>query len=321
MDHETSLESPSEHPECSAGAPNGLRTRSISVVIASAAGGDFLFRCLDSLRLQAEVQKTEVIVVDRRGGETRNRLQKDYPFVTVVPVSVGRPSVPELRAMGVERATADIVAVIEEHCVAPPDWLETIAEAFQDGDVAVGGPILDADYNRLRDWVVYFSEYHNYLPPWNRGERYLLNGANVAYDRNALMAHYSVLGQGYWEVVLHPQLVREGRFRSVPSMGVFHTGPFDFGYYLSQRFLLSRVWGGTQRLSASLGKRLLYLVAAPIFPVLLIGRIASRVLKSGQNVGKFLLCIPMLVPVVTAYVFGEWLGYLVGVGDALERVE
>ena len=28
-----------------------------------------------------------------------------------------------------------------------------------------------------------------------------------------------------------------------------------------------------------------------------------------------------LVPVAIAYVWGEWLGYLVGPGDALERVE
>lgn len=313
----STLEAPSQPS-----APrSATATRTVSVVIASGAGGDFLFRCLDSLRAQT-TQAAEILVVDRVGGDTRRRLQDDYPFVTLLPAdSEHRLSVPELRLLGAERATGDVVAIVEEHCVVPPNWLETIRTSFRDGDTAVGGPILDADYPRLRDWVVYFSEYHNYLPPWPEGPRYLLNGANVAYDRQKLLRHRETLGSGYWEVVLHPQLSQEGSFRSVPAMGVHHTGPFDYGYYLGQRYLLSRVWGGTQRQKVSLAKRLVYLLAAPVFPLLLLGRIGHRVVRSGQRVGKFVQALPLLVPVTVAYVWGEWLGYLLGPGDALERVE
>jgi hypothetical protein len=230
--------------------------------------------------------------------------------------------VPELRMLGVRHATGDIVAIIEEHCVAPPDWLETIQRSFRDGDVAIGGPILDNGFNRARDWVVYFSEYHNYLPPWVDGHRYSLNGANVAYRRDKILEHEDVLASGYWEVVLHPRLAKNGGvFRSVPKMGVHHTGPFDYGYYLVQRYLLSRVWGGTQRETVSVAKRFVYLLAAPAFPILLLTRIARRVFQSGQRIREFLFATPLLVPVVMAYVWGEWLGYLCGVGDALERVE
>jgi hypothetical protein len=299
-----------------------MTSPSVSVVIASGAGGEFLFRCLDSLRDQAAAQGAEVIVADRCGGETRARLARNYPFVTLVPADLGHhPTVPELRLLGARAARGDVVAIIEEHCVAPAHWLETICGSFRAGNAAIGGPILDHDYRRLRDWVVYFSEYHNYLPPWPDVERYQLNGANIAYRRESLLKHQDVLAQGYWEVVLHPLLVKEGAFRSVPGMGVHHTGPFDYGYYLSQRFLLSRVWGGTRRQKVGLAGRLLYLTAAPAFPLLLLGRIAHRVFASGHRVGKFLLALPLLVPVVCAYVWGEWRGYLFGVGDALERVE
>jgi hypothetical protein len=104
-------------------------------------------------------------------------------------------------------------------------------------------------------------------------------------------------------------------------MGVHHTGPFDYGYYLGQRYLLSRVWGGTQRERVGLAKRFVYLLAAPAFPILLLTRIARRVFQSGQRIHEFLFAVPLLVPVVMAYVWGEWLGYLLGAGDALERVE
>lgn len=296
--------------------------KTLSVVIASGAGGDFLFRCLDSLRGQAAAQTTEVIVVDRRGEDAVARIQKDYPFVTIIRAELDyRPSVPELRAIGVKEAQGNIVAIIEEHCVAPTHWIETIRDSFQAGDAAIGGPILDNNFQRVRDWVVYFSEYHNYLPPWDDGERYALNGANIAYDRQKLLRHKEVLSTGYWEVVLHPKLAQDGLFRSVPPMGVHHTGPFNYGYYLCQRYLLSRVWGGTQREKVSFVKRLAYLIGAPLFPFLLLARITQRALGSRNFIGKFILAFPLLVPVSLAYVWGEWLGYALGVGDALERVE
>jgi len=300
-----------------------MRTsRDVSVVIASGAGGEFLFRALEGLRREAAVESAQVIVVDRVGGETASRLQRDFSWVELVrPEAIHRPSVPELRALGVERATADVVAVIEEHCVPADGWLAAIKRAFRDKDAAIGGPILDDGYERLRDWVVYFSEYHNYLSPWPEGERFALNGANIAYDRRKLLAHRDVLGDGYWEVVLHPRLVKDGSFRSVPTMGAVHTGPFDYLYYLRQRYLLSRVWGGTRRNEVSGVMRLAYLVLAPLFPALLLARIGSRVFARGRLRGRFLYCVPLLLPVVIAYVWGEWLGYLLGPGDALERVE
>lgn len=297
-------------------------SKTVSVVIASGAGGDFLFRCLGSLKEQAHRTSSEVIVADRQGPQVLERIAREAPWVKTVTVETGhRPSVPELRSAGVQAASGDIVAILEEHCVAPDDWIENIAGSLGEGDAAIGGPILDDNYGRIRDWVVYFSEYNNYLPPWRNEERHLLNGANIAYDRNMLTRHTSVLNQGYWEVVLHPLLWQDGRFKAVPEMGVRHTGPFNFGYYLGQRYLLCRAWGGTQRKQVGTARRVFYLLVAPILPVALLARTAGRVLKSGRRMGRFLVAIPLLIPVMLVYVWGEWLGYLLGPGDALEKVE
>jgi glycosyltransferase involved in cell wall biosynthesis len=294
----------------------------ISVIVASGAGGQFLFRCLESLKDQVAAPDVEVIVVDRVGQDTAAKVEREFPFVQVICTDPSkRMSIPDLRTIGVRAARGEIVAIIEEHCTAFPNWIDTIRTEFTAEDAAIGGPILDDNYPGKSDWVVYFSEYHNYLPPWSDGERYLLNGANIAYKRELVLKNGDVLGTGYWEVVLHPLLAREGRFRSAPNMKVHHTGPFDYGYYLRQRYLLSRVWGGSQREKTTLTKRLAYLAAAPIFPVLLLARMGQRVLKSGHRLDKFLSISPLLIPVTVAYVAGEWLGYLSGVGTALEQVE
>jgi hypothetical protein len=252
----------------------------------------------------------------------RARVAREHPWVRVLAPELGhRPSIPELRREGLLAAGSQVVAVLEEHCTAPAGWLAAIDEAFDlEADAAIGGPILDDDFERLRDWVVYFSEYNNFMPPWQPGERLALNGANIAYARDKVLRHREVLDQGYWEVVLHPPLARDGRFRAVPAMGAHHTGPFDYGYYLRQRYLLSRVWGGAQKDGSQL-KRAVHVLGAPLFPFYMLARITARVLQQGTRVGKFVLALPLLVPVLLAYTLGEWLGYLVGTGNALEEVE
>ncbi len=130
-----------------------------SVIIASGAGGEFIFRCLASLREQASARGVEIIVVDRVGDAVRRRAAREFPSVRVIATTGDhRATVPEMRRVGVEAARGSIVAILEEHCTAPGRWLEAIETSVQAGDAAIGGPILDRDFERLRDWVVYFSD-------------------------------------------------------------------------------------------------------------------------------------------------------------------
>jgi hypothetical protein len=289
---------------------SSTKTPSIAVVVASAAGGEFLFRCLRSLATQADVSGAPIVVVDRTGEATRSRLRREFPQVRVIETPPGeRATVPHMRRLGAQAVSTDLVAVLEEHCTAPPGWLSTAVAAFQDADAAIGGPILDDAYENGTDWCVYFSEYHNYLPPWPDGDRFDLNGANIVYRRALLLRHADVLDSGYWEVVLHPLLAREGRFRAVNALGVPHTGPFGYAYYLRQRYLLSRVWGGSQRALVPWSRRLVHLVAGPVFPAFLFARVTSRVMARRDLLPRYLRTLPLLVPAWCAYAAGEWLGY------------
>jgi hypothetical protein len=293
-----------------------------TIVIASGAGGEFLFRCLASLREQAAARGAEIVVVDRVGDATRGRIAREHPGVRVIAAPTDhRASVPELRRIGVEQARTPIVAVLEEHCTAPAAWLQAIEQSFAEGDAALGGPILADRFTRVRDWVVYFSEYHEFMPPWSDGERSALNGANIAYDHRRLLGHRGVLDSGYWEVVLHPVLARDGTFRALNAMGAVHTGPFDFGYYLRQRYLLSRVWGGTQKKRVSAAVALAHIAVAPLFPFMMLARIAARVAPRPALRGRFVAALPMLFVAMCALTIGETLGYLFGPGRALEEVE
>jgi glycosyltransferase involved in cell wall biosynthesis len=295
---------------------------SLSVVIASIVGPPFIDECLESIEKESRQLGAEVIVVACGTAEYAGRIAARFPWVRVIH-RAARETVPELRRTGVLAASGDIVAIIEEHCLAAPDWLRQALDAHARGSYgAVGGPVVDHDYKRLRDWVVYFLEYNGYLPPWAAGEVAELNGANVAYRREVLLRHPDLMAQGYWEASLHPVLLAGGvRFLSVPAMIVRHRGPFDYGYYLRQRYLFSRAFAGHRAQGLPASRKLAYFVAAPVIPFLLLSRMAGRVWAKRCKLAKFAQALPLLMPAVAIYVAGEWVGYLAGPGDALSKVE
>jgi glycosyltransferase involved in cell wall biosynthesis len=292
----------------------------MSVVIASLVGSPFIDDCLRSLEQQSRSRGVETVVVACGTAEYARRIEREYPWVRVLHCPK-RESVPVLRRRGVEAARGSIIAIIEEHCVAAPDWLERALEAHASGGYgAVGGPVAPQDYKRLRDWVVYFCEYNGYLPPWQAGETTHLGSANIAYSREVLLRYQDELEHGYWEAGLHPRLLSDGvKLLSVPKMVVYHRGPFDYAYYLGQRYWFSRAFAAARNLT--LARRLVYVLASPVVPLLLLVRMMSRVLQQRCHVSKFIAALPLFIPVLMVYVAGECAGYVAGVGEALLRVE
>jgi glycosyltransferase involved in cell wall biosynthesis len=296
-------------------------SRTVSVVIASIVGSPFIDDCLASVFGQKNAPSFEVIVVDCRGPENAARLAKRFPETRFIQLQK-RETVPQLRRIGAEQARGEIVAVIEEHCLAAENWLGALNSAFSPDYVAVGGPVDFRKDSRLRDWITYFIEYNSYLPPWSDGDTFNVGSANAAYRRETLLANLGMLNDGYWEATLHPKLLAEGKkFRSVPSMIVYHRGPFDYFYYLRQRYLFSRAFSGARRPTISGAQRAAYLLAAPAIPLLLLSRIGSRVFAKKCYPNKFLLSLPLLIPAMTSYVAGEWMGYAFGPGRSLMEVE
>ena len=295
---------------------------SISVVVASIVGAPFVDNCLRSLEKQSRELKAEVIVVACGTREHADRIARSFPWVAVLHVAE-RETIPQLRRRGVLAAGGEVVAVIEEHCIAVEDWLKQALAGLASGPyVAAGGPVADNSYKRMRDWVVYFVEYNGSLPPAASGETWQLNGANIAYRRQVLVENEQLLGLGYWEASLHPHLFAKGaKFVSLPAMVVRHCGPFNYGYYLQQRYWFSRAFAGHRARTLSATQKIAYLGAAPVVPLLLLARMWSRVREKQCRVSEFVQSLPLVVPALFVLVAGEWVGYAAGPGDALSKVE
>lgn len=293
----------------------------ISVIIPSVNGLTALVECLDCLRAQDGAIAAEVLVVDRCGELVREVLRTRYPEVRVFPVE-DQPSIPAMRALAIAQARGRVVAIIEDHCMAHPRWYQTIARAHGAGHQAVGGPVENGSTERVVDWAVFFCEYARFMTPVPRGVVPEIPGNNSAYDRRVLDRLGPELGAEVWESFLHAKLRAHGvAFYCDPEMIVYHKKSFGFGYFLSQRYHYSRSFAGMRMDGAPWWRRAGYAGATALLPGLLLGRIATVVIRKGGHGRQFLLSLPSLCTFLVSWAIGEGIGALFGPGQSLRRVE
>ena len=60
---------------------------------------------------------------------------------------------------------------------------------------------------------------------------------------------------------------------------------------------------------------------AVVVPLLLLARISRTVFRKRCRVGKFIVALPLLTVALLVLVAGEWVGCVLGPGDALSKVE
>ncbi|MFO0809722.1 MAG: glycosyltransferase [Gemmataceae bacterium] len=295
---------------------------SVSVVIASVNGFPCLGECLDALLRQEGGVPFEVLVVDRCEERTRAEFRRRFPDppIRLIPVA-GRPSIPALRAIGIRQARGQMVAVTEDHCLAPPRWVETIWKAHEAGLRIVGGAVANGATWRVTDWAVFFCEYAGSMPPMPTGRVADTPGNNTAYDRRLLDRLGPEIGAEVWESFLHRRLREFGEeFVLDPGMEIVHKKEFGFWYFLSQRYHYSRSFAGMRLAGAPTWKRGAYAASTALLPGLLLARIGREVWRKGR-IRTLLPTLPALAAFLAVWAWGEAVGAVAGPGRSLARVE
>ncbi len=301
------------------------RSPALSVIIASVDGAGTVKECLDSLARQRGQVGTEIIVADVTGEATARLIEQQFPLVELLSVRERR-TIPQLRAAGLARSRGEIVAVIEDHCLADEFWCEKIVEAHRafPACVAVGGAVENGS-PRLVDWAVFFCEYSAFMRPLPRGASGVIPGNNVSYKRRAFDGMTNLegeLGRDLWEFSLHRWLSARGEcFVLDPAVVVYHNKRFGVRYFLSQRFHYSRHYAGALVAGWSPPRRWARGGMSLVLPPLLLARIATRVLRKRRHVGEFVLSLPLLGIFLAAWAVGELAGCLFGPGRSLYVVE
>src|SRR5579871_7076021 len=158
----------------------------LSVIVPSVNGWDDLSRCLAALSAEAEPARIELIVVDRLGDDVRRQIRGAFPAATVVEVDRTTP-IPAMRFAGIDRASAPLVAIIEDHVLVPRGWAGAMVAAARRHGGVVGGAVIDAP-GGLVDRAAFLSEYSEVVAP-QAGPTARLTGNNTVYPRELLNAH------------------------------------------------------------------------------------------------------------------------------------
>jgi hypothetical protein len=292
----------------------------LSVVVASVNGWPMLGATLRSLDAQPERPRMEVIVVEAVGGETRRRLREHRPAVEVIE-SDSRRTIPGLRHLGVRRARGDLVAILEDHGEAAPGWAAALIQAHDGPWGAVGG-VVENGRDGLVNWAAFFCEYAPYMAPVPEGDSHDLPGNNIAYKRPHLLRHAGELEQGRWESWINDKIRADGvPIASTNRAVVRHIKPFRLGHFLVQRFHFARSYAGMRRVDQSIARRLVYGFGSLALPALLTLRVTRTAVAKRRHLGRFAACLPLIGLFHTVGAAGEMIGYLIGPGDSLSRVE
>lgn len=292
----------------------------LSVVVPSVNGWEDLEGCLAALAAEAEETPLEILVPDRVGEALRERVRAAYPAVRVLPAGP-ETTIPALRALAFEAATAPAVAVIEDHVLVPRGWARQLLAALERGEDVAGGAVENAATESLVDWAAFLCEYSQLVPPVAAGEVAGLAGNNVVYRREVLRKAEPAWRAGRWEDHLHAELRRLGvRLHQHPEIVVGHRKRYTVGEYLAQRFLYARAYAGLRVAEGGAGRRALYGALALALPPVLFVRIV-RTLRAKRRHGRELgRSLPLLFLFTLAWGLGEVTGAWFGEGGALKRI-
>ncbi len=192
----------------------------ISVVIPTRNRAQSLARCLESLAGQ-RLPPHEVIVVDNASADRTVRVASEFSGMLAVKyVYEALPDVARARNRGIEHATGDVVAFIDDDCTADPDWTEVLSRLHgETGGLVVGGVARNGYPGVLlcRLWQTVYGLWFNAV---NR-----LDGGGCAFELPAVACPVKTLmtnNVSYARDVLR----RAGRF--MPGAGMNEDAEFHY---------------------------------------------------------------------------------------------
>ena len=292
----------------------------LSVVIPSVNGERFVLECLRALEKQNNREVIEVIVCDRLRDGPAEAIRGRFPWVKVES-ELYEHSIPALRWHGMKTARAEVVAVIEDHCLAPRGWAEQVLRAHAQGHDVVAGPVENASRDSLFDWAFFLLEYGSSMPPPASGQGAAVSGVNVSYKKAVLPLEDKRFAE-LWESFLIDKLRREGaRIHIDPGMWIHHRTPFSFREFAVQKYLYSRSFAAMRASDKRPAVRFAFAgFAVTALPFLLLMRLIKTVWAKKRNRSELLLALPMIAVFVCCGTVGEAFGYCGGDGGSLRAV-
>jgi len=299
-------------------AAGGARP-TLSVIVVTIDDFEAVRKTVRHLQTQTARERLEIVLVCPDAA----RLALDPAEVAGVGgvrvVEVGSiTSSAAARAAGIRAASADVVALAEDHCFPAPDWAEALIAAHRGPWVAVGPVVGNANPRSMLSWANLIVEYGPWMAPAVPREIDHLPGHNSSYKRAPLLEYGDHLGEMMEaESVLQWDLVAKGhRLYHEPAARTFHLNYSRLSHSIALRFLGGRLFGGCRSRYWPAWRRLLYTLGAPLIPAVRITRLVRSMRRSPEQRALLPRILPTFALALAFDGLGELVGYALGAGSA-----
>jgi hypothetical protein len=288
-----------------------------------------LDQCLGALRRQTGTPPLEIIVPYHPSVKGIGAVRDRFPDVRFEEVAdlkrrtasgVGREHHDELRARGLMLARGRIVALIEDHGVAVPEWSSQLIEMHKGVFAAVGGAI-ENEVDRPLNWAVYFCDFLRYQNPLPAGEAITVSDANVSYKRDALESVSPAWSAAFQESAVNAGLRAAGKKLALAPAAVVnqHRLGLELWTAMKERYVWGRSYAAMRGNLAGTPRRLVWAALVPALPLLILARMTLMAYRKRRTFAVFVRAFPYTALLIVGWSWGELTGYLSGTVNSESR--
>ena len=298
-------------------------TPAMSVIVISPDSYSTVRKTIRRLRVQSVSHQLEIVLVVAAAQGANIDCAELNSFSGIHIVEIGdMTSTARARAAGVQRATAPVVAFVEDHSFPAKGWAEALIHAHRQPWAAVGPVMANANPHSLVSWANLLIEYAEWMEPAPAGVAEHLPGHNSTYKRAFLLEYGERL-----EAMLEAESILQWDLRAKghqlylePAAKTYHqnfSAPFSW-FFL--RLDGGRLFAASRARTWSPLRRLLYAFSAPLIPFVRFRRIVGELRRPGRARHLMPRVLPLLFAGLVVDGTGEMIGYACGVGNAMRRL-
>jgi len=225
---------------------------------------------------------------------------------------------------GTNVAMASIIVSIEDHVFPSEDWAEALLTAHRDGYDVVTTGMKNANPQMALSWGNMLLDYGNYLIPTQTGEVKSVPLHNVSFARHVIQYFGErLIDEMRRDGKLGEKLQEQGyRMYVSPHGSIAHINPSRLMSTVIVRIDSGRMYGAkrAELENWGVGKRLLYIVGAPLIPVVRFYRCWEQYFADGKRGEEMSRAVVGLIVCLILESVGEMMGYAVGTGKSAERL-
>ncbi|MEO5361228.1 MAG: glycosyltransferase [Nitrospirota bacterium] len=285
----------------------------LSVIVASYRSIRTIEACLTSLERQAF--DFEIIVVDSSGDNTPKLIRERFPQIRLFSFNE-RQFPGDARNFAINRASGEIIAIIDADCTVDTNWAENIVKMHELKYLAIGGAVANGNPQSYVGWGQYFCEFSAWMPCKDTKMMNNIPTASMSYKRE-VFDKYGMFVEGTYgsDTEFHWRLNRDGHsLFFTPSIVVNHTNRENLAEFLKHMYILGKHFAELRlnKWRYSLVKRAVYIVLSPLIPSRLLLRIFIINMKNRIYLFSFIKSLPLLLLGYICWSAGELVGYIRG---------